>query len=77
MCDNEQRNKIEADYNDAVAKAKNLPDKTIEHAAEATRNSRLRDLYRGTYAQWQDAKQVRGVGLFPASPRDIGTGAAK
>jgi hypothetical protein len=67
---NDAQSKINADYNDAIAKSRNISDKNererVEHAAEATRNSRLRDLYRSTYSQWQDAKAVKGVGLFHA-----------
>jgi hypothetical protein len=62
------RNRIEADYSDAITKSKNITDRNererVENAAEATRNTALRDLYRRTYQDWLAAKQVRGVGLF-------------
>jgi hypothetical protein len=67
---NDAKNKLDADYNDRLAKAKNIQDKRErereEHAAEAMRNNALRALYRGTYQELQEAKQVKGIGLFHA-----------
>ena len=64
----EARNRIESDYSDRTAKAKSITDASArrreETAAEASRNTALRELYRRTYADWLEAKKVRGVGLF-------------
>jgi hypothetical protein len=67
---NNARSKIEADYNQALVNAKNIPDRAererAEHAAEATRNTELRRVYRDAYAELRDAKSVKGIGLFHA-----------
>ena len=67
---NNARSKIEADYNQKLATAKNTPDRAQrereEHVAEAVRNTALREVYRDAYAEFREAKQVKGEGLFHA-----------
>ena len=64
------RGRIEADYSQAVAVAKKLTNEAdrarAERAARATRDARLREVYRATYDDWREAKQIKGIGLFHA-----------
>jgi hypothetical protein len=67
---NNARSKIEADYNQRLATAKNNPDRNERDrtiaAAEAERNTALRAVYRNAYAELREAKAVKGEGLFHA-----------